>query len=95
MCEYGYRSARTASLLKAQRASGRGSYRGCESEAAAMVSEVWRAKRAGLFPSKEFAADIRPEFLDNVIEGGRFQLCSPIFRRLAEAALLRRIIEIG
>jgi hypothetical protein len=47
-----------------------------------------------LLPSKNLMADIRPEFLDDVIEGGRFQPCSPVLRCFAQAALLWRVIKV-
>jgi len=50
--------------------------------------------RQRLFLSKKFMADIRPEFSDDVIEAGSFDLCSPVFRRFAEATLLAGVIEV-
>jgi hypothetical protein len=47
-----------------------------------------------LLPSKNLMADVRPEFLDDVIEGGRFQPCSPVLRCFAQAALLWRVIKV-
>src|SRR5579864_8351795 len=48
-----------------------------------------------LFSAEYLTPDIRPEFLENVIQDGRFHLRSPVSRRLIQAALLRRIVGIG
>src|SRR5216684_2787502 len=48
-----------------------------------------------LFPAKNFPPDVRPEFLEDVIEDGGFHLRSPVLGRLTQAALLRRIIRVG
>src|SRR5260370_25815388 len=40
-------------------------------------------------------ADIRPEFLKDVIQDGGFHLRSPVQGCLTQAALLRRIIGVG
>src|SRR6266567_8990209 len=48
-----------------------------------------------LVPAKNFPPDVRPEFLEDVIEDGGFHLRSPVLGRLTQAALLRRIIRVG
>src|ERR1700676_5348794 len=48
-----------------------------------------------LFLAKNFFPDIRPEFLEDVIQDRRFHLRSPVQSRLTQAALLRRIVEVG
>src|SRR5260370_4381417 len=45
--------------------------------------------------AKEFWPDIRPEFLGDVVQGGAFQLCSPVDCRLTRAALLSRVVGVG
>ena len=53
------------------------------------------ARMASLFLSKNQMADIRPELLENVVEGGRFQPRSPVLRRFGQATLLRGVIRVG
>src|SRR6266567_5800 len=53
------------------------------------------ARMTSLFLSKNVTADIRPEFLEDVIQDGGFHLRSPVLGRLTKAALLRRIISVG
>lgn len=50
---------------------------------------------ANLFSAKYLPTNIRPEFLENVIQCGGFHLRSPVSRRLIQAALLRRIVRVG
>ncbi len=47
------------------------------------------------FSAKNLLADVRPEFLEDVIQESGFHLPSPVHGRLTEAALLRRIISVG
>jgi hypothetical protein len=48
-----------------------------------------------LFPTKNLLANVRPEFLEDVIQHSGFHLGSEVLGRLAQAPLLRRIIRIG
>src|ERR1022692_794040 len=48
-----------------------------------------------LFPAKNFPADVRPEFLEDVIQDSGLHLRSPVPGGLTQAALLRRIIGVG
>src|SRR5579864_1457341 len=56
--------------------------------------QVGRQRSVELFPPKHFLPNVRPELFDNVVEGGRFHLCSPVAQGLAGAALLRRIVSV-
>src|ERR1019366_6208270 len=51
--------------------------------------------RTRLFSAKNFPSDVRPEFLEDVIQDSGFHLRSPVPGRLTQAALLRRIIGVG
>src|ERR1700722_18139400 len=48
-----------------------------------------------LFSAKNFPANVRPEFLEDVIQDSRFHLCYPVPGGLTQAAFLRRIIGVG
>src|SRR5579863_116689 len=45
--------------------------------------------------AEEEVADVRLEFLGDIVQGGGFHLRSPIDRRLMRAALLGRVVGIG
>src|SRR3977135_1201266 len=59
------------------------------------LEQLVLVEQAGLFPAKNFSADVRPEFLEDVIQHSGFHLRSPAPGRLTQAALLRRIISVG
>src|ERR1700704_1016641 len=59
------------------------------------VEKLVLVEQAGLFPAKNLLADVRPKFLEDVIQHSGFHLRSPIPGRLTQAALLRRIISVG
>src|ERR1700730_15126250 len=54
----------------------------------------WPSAR-DLFLAKNFPADVRPEFLEDVIQDSGFHLRSKVQSRLTQAPLLRRIISGG
>src|SRR6267142_7080375 len=58
------------------------------------VEKLVLVEQAGLFPAKNFPADARPKFLEDVIQHSGFHLRSPVPCRLTQAALLRRIISV-
>ena len=60
-----------------------------------IFQERGQAIRAKLFSAKNFLADIRPEFLEDVIQYGGFHLRSPVPCSLVKAAFLRRIVGVG
>src|SRR5579863_8229512 len=45
--------------------------------------------------AEEEVADVRLEFLGDIVQGGGFHLRSPIDRRLMRAALLGRVVSVG
>src|ERR1022692_765259 len=47
-----------------------------------------------LFPAKNFPANVRPEFLEDVIQDSGFHLRCPVPGGLTQAAFLRRIIGV-
>src|SRR3984893_16939154 len=54
----------------------------------------WPSAR-DLFLAKNFPADVRPEFLEDVIQDSGFHLSSKVQSRLTQPPLLRRIISGG
>jgi hypothetical protein len=63
----------------------------CEPQGAANKrSEYFRS--CWLFLSQKSMADVRPELLDDVIEGGGFQPCCPVLTSFTQATLLRGVI---
>jgi hypothetical protein len=78
--------------------------RECENSDASMHTEEFcfqvriqkrhHPARVKLFLAKELFSDVRPEFLEDVIEDSRFHLSSEVHCRLIETALLRRIIKV-
>src|SRR3977135_1144694 len=59
------------------------------------VEKLVLVEQAELFPAKNFPANVRPEFLEDVIQHSGFHLRTPVPGRLTQAALLRRIISVG
>jgi hypothetical protein len=55
----------------------------------------WERDAADLFLAEEELADVRPEFLGDVVQGGGFYLRPPIDRCLMRAALLGRVVDVG
>ena len=54
-----------------------------------------RANGMKSFLPENFLANVRPEFLGNIVEAGGFDLGCPISRGLSRTTLLRWVISIG
>src|ERR1700730_11663131 len=57
--------------------------------------QLSRIRSVQLFTAKDFLADVRPEFLEDVIQHSGFHLRSPVAGGLTQAALLWRIVQVS
>ena len=63
--------------------------------AAELTEDAKPSSPSWLFLSKKIMADVRPELLNDVIQGGGFQPCCPVLPRFTHATLLWGVIKIG
>jgi hypothetical protein len=58
------------------------------------IPDSWQNRNGNLFSSRDFCSNVRPEFLEEVIQDGGFHLRPKVLGGLARRALLSRIVGV-